>query len=165
VDARQLRLPLYSESQGAPIAILRVELATTEFERRGFFRVGLFPRAIFTGVALELESQDHLSESLRGLAGLLERTRKGQPWELRLVRVTFRNSTAGDLALGRITQDGASAWRFESLSQAQADGPPRTVTSGRLLAGAGLQLETPQGSMPLADWLAGRSETQATRKP
>lgn len=158
-------MPIYADGQAAPVAVLRIERLATEYEKRGLFRVGLLPKAVFTGVSVELDAIERLPAALANLHNLIERSRREQSWELRLVRVTVRSGPAHFLAIGRVTPDGAKAWRLENLSQLPAAGPARTLATGRLRADGQLELEAQAGSVPLLGWLAGEPSTRATPSP
>lgn len=164
-DARRFVMPIYTDGQGAPVAVLRIEQLTTEYEKRGLFRVGLLPKAVLTGVSVELDSVERLSVALANLQRFIERSRQGQAWELRLVRVTVRAGPVNLLTVGRVIPDGAKAWRLENLSQLPAAGPARTLTTARLRADGQLELEAQAGSVPLLGWLAGEPSTRETQTP
>lgn len=147
------------------MAVLRVESLTTDYEKRGFFRVGLLPKAVFTGVSVELDSVERLPVALANLQNLIQRSRREQSWELRLVRVTVRSGPPHLLAIGRVTPDGAKAWRLEQLSQLSAGGSSRTLASGRLSASGQLELAAQSVPISLLVWLAGEPATRATSNP
>ncbi len=164
-DARRFVIPIYADGQGAPVAVLRIEQLATEYEKRGLFRVGLLPKAVLTGVSVELDSVERLPAALAHLQRIIEHSRREHAWELRLVRVTVRRQPVTVLAVGRVTPDGMKAWRLENLSQLPAAGPARTLTTARLRADGQLELEAQAGSVPLLGWLAGEPSTRETPNP
>lgn len=164
-DARRFVMPVYVEGKSAPVAVLRIEQLATEYEKRGLFRVGLFPKAVCTGVSVELDSIERLPAALASLQRLIERSRRGQTWELRLVRVSVRSGPAQVLAIGRVTPADAKAWRLEQFAHLPADGPARTLATGRLRADGQLELEAQADSVPLLVWLAGEPSTRGTQNP
>lgn len=164
-DARRFVMPIYADGQGAPVAVLRIEQLATEYEKRGLFRVGLLPKAVLTGVSVELDSVERLPAALAHLQRIIEHSRREHSWELRLVRVTVRRQPVTVLAVGRVTPDGMKAWRLENLSQLPAAGPARTLATGRLRADGQLELEAQAGPVPLRVWLAGEPSTRGTPNP
>ena len=158
-------MPIYADGQGAPVAVLRIEQLATEYEKRGLFRVGLLPKAVLTGVSVELDSVERLPAALAHLQRIIEHSRREHSWELRLVRVTVRRQPVTVLAVGRVTPDGMKAWRLENLSQLPAAGPARTLTTARLRADGQLELEAQADSVPLLGWLAGEPSTRGTPNP
>ena len=164
-DARRFVMPIYVDGQSAPVAVLRIEQLATEYEKRGLFRVGLLPKTVLTGVSVELDSVERLPAALAHLQRIIEHSRREHAWELRLVRVTVRRQPVTVLAVGRVTPDGLKAWRLENLSQQPANGPARTLATGRLRADGQLELEAQAGPVPLLDWLAGELSTRGTSNP
>lgn len=164
-DTRRFVMPLYADGQAAPVAVLRIERLATEYEKRGLFRIGLLPKVVFTGLSVELDTVERLPLALASLQRLIERSRQGQSWELRLVRITVRTGPVNILAVGRVTPEGAKAWRLENLSQLPADGPARTLATARLRADGQLELEAQAGPVPLLVWLAGERSTRETSNP
>lgn len=158
-------MPMYADGQAAPVAVLRIERLSTEYEKRGLFRVGLFPRAIFTGVVVELDSVERLPGALANLQRLIEQSRKEHPWEMRLVRVHVRSHPAHVLAIGRLTPDGSKAWRLENVSPVRSDGQARMPVTGRLRGDATLELPAQAVPVPLLDWLAGETSARTAPNP
>ena len=158
-------MPIYVDGQGAPVAVLRIEQLATEYEKRGLFRVGLLPKAVLTGVSVELDSVERLPAALAHLQRLIERSRREHTWELRLVRVAVRSGPVNILAMGRVTPEGLAAWRLENLSYLPAAGPARTLTTARLRADGQIELEMQANPVPLLVWLAGEPSTRETPNP
>jgi hypothetical protein len=158
-------MPIYTVGQAAPVAVLRVERLSTEYEKRGLFRVGLLPKAVLTGVSVELDSLERLPAALANLSRIIKHSRQGHPWEMRLVRITIRSEPANFLALGRVTPEDSATWRLEHLSHLRPDRPARTLASGRLCANGQLELEAQSGSTPLLVWLADTPPTRTIPVP
>ena len=112
-----------------------------------------------------MRSIERLPAALASLQRLIERSRRGQTWELRLVRVSVRSGPAQVLAIGRVTPADAKAWRLEQFSHLPVDGPARTLATGRLRADGQLELEAQAASVPLLGWLAGEPSTRETQNP
>ena len=158
-------MPIYADRQGPPVAVLRIERLSTEYEKRGFFRVGLLPKVVFTGVAVELDSIERLPAALANLQRVIERSRQGHQWEMRLVRVTVRNGPANILAIGRVAPEGSKAWRLENISHIRADGQARTLATGCLRADVTLELEAQTAPVLLLDWLDGEPKPRSVPTP
>jgi len=158
-------MPFYAAGQAAPVAVLRVERLSTEFEKRGLFRVGLFPKVILTGVSVELDSLERLPAALASLQRIIEHSRQGHQWEMRLVRISVRGEPANTLALGRVTPETSAVWRLENLSYSRSDRLAKTLASGRLSANGQLELEAPSVTTPLLVWLADEPTVRATSGP
>jgi len=164
-DARRLSIPIYAVGQASPIAVLRIERLSTEFEKRGLFRVGMLPKVVFTGVSLELDSLERLPLAFANLQRLLEHSRQFNQWEMRLVRISVRGEPANTLALGRVTPETSAVWRLENLSYSRSDRLAITLASGRLSVNGQLELEASSVTTPLLVWLADEPTVRATSGP
>jgi hypothetical protein len=54
----------YCGDQQAPAALVRMDRAYTDYERKGFFRIGLFPVAVMEGVTFEICQPEAVANSL-----------------------------------------------------------------------------------------------------
>lgn len=55
-------LPVYAGQAGHPVAILRVERFGLEYQKRGFFRIGVLPIMVLDDVTLEVLDAERLRE-------------------------------------------------------------------------------------------------------
>jgi len=56
--------PVYLDSDGQPVAICRAKHVFSDYQRRGFFRMGVLPLLVIDGFAIELRDASHLSPAL-----------------------------------------------------------------------------------------------------
>jgi hypothetical protein len=84
--AQHLVIPRYSEPDKTLYAVIRVDKVYTEYEKRGFFRIGALPVAVLEGVTYEVRDPGPAAKYLAGLRSWLG-GEAGQHVELRGVKL------------------------------------------------------------------------------
>jgi hypothetical protein len=67
IRARGVATAFYAGSEQPPSLILRAESVYTDYQRKGFFRIGLLPVAVMEGVTVELHHPEFMTNSLAQL--------------------------------------------------------------------------------------------------
>ena len=65
--AKELRVPIYLKANPKPAALLRIREVHREFQRRGFFRIGLLPLWVADGVEVEVTDPGRMDEIMTAL--------------------------------------------------------------------------------------------------
>ncbi len=93
-------IPVYAGDGLEPAAVVRADSVHTEFERKGFFRIGVLPVAVMEGVTIEVRQPERAAESLAQVSRWFE---GGGVKRMELRRVKFRiaPSSANCLEAGR----------------------------------------------------------------
>jgi hypothetical protein len=81
-------MPLYGMDKGKPAALLHVGKASIGAQRQGFFRIGILPQLVLTGVEIEFKSQPPDARALGYLAmafGLLATTQAAELHDIAIV--------------------------------------------------------------------------------
>lgn len=101
-------MPFYLGAEQEPSAVLRAEKVFRDYQRRGFFRIGLLPMAVLEGVVIEVRHPAQIGASLGQLQQWLRRDATGC-LELRRVRIVLDQTPARSLEAGcaRPLPDGA----------------------------------------------------------
>jgi hypothetical protein len=66
-SARGIVTAFYEGTEQPPSLVVRIESVYTDYERKGFFRIGLLPVGVMEGVALELNHAEYATNSLAHL--------------------------------------------------------------------------------------------------
>ncbi|MGA2542711.1 MAG: hypothetical protein ABSG78_14275 [Verrucomicrobiota bacterium] len=69
--AQHLVIPRYSEPDKTLYAVIRVDKVYTEYEKRGFFRIGALPVAVLEGVTYEVKDPGPAAKNLARLRSWL----------------------------------------------------------------------------------------------
>lgn len=83
-----LMVPLYVPGKPAPVAVVRIENLRRDYQRKGFFRIGLLPMVIAEGVTIECFQPGDLKQVLGQWPAQLAQSAHAGAAELR--RVSFR---------------------------------------------------------------------------
>lgn len=152
-----ITLPLFAPGNGPPSAVVQIDSLRTEFQRKGFFRIGVLPVTIAEGVTVELRDPAALAQAVRALprtlpgrpAGAFE----GRRFELRFPRestarltaerVVFRARGTAALQAGCWTDPEGRRWPFTIAMLEPGDG-----TSVWLRTDAGRWLLNPSSPTP-----------------
>lgn len=102
-------VPLYPAGAAQPVAVVRVDRAYLDYQRRGFFRIGLLPVGVLEGVTVEVRDTSSPSASLACLRRWLG-TKDGQKIEMR--RVKFILSATNHLDAGLAKCAAGDHWEL-----------------------------------------------------
>jgi len=111
----------YSEDCRGPAAILRVGEVRRDYQRKGFFRIGLLPMAVAEEAVFELHRPDRIAESLEQCTRCLGARSSGRV-ELRDVQFVAFGSSTNRLVCGWARPGSDGRWellggvRFESAA-------------------------------------------------
>jgi hypothetical protein len=106
---RHAAIPIYSDPDQKLSMVVRVDQTYTEYEKRGFFRIGALPVAVLEGVTFEIKDPAPAAKSLARLRGLLG-AEAGNHVELRQVK--FVVSPGSSLEGGRVLFLGDDRWEL-----------------------------------------------------
>jgi len=81
--SKRVTSPVYGPEASRPIAVLRVEATRTEYQRRGFFRIGALPLLVAEQVRLEVRDPQATAQMFAGLPEWLRAPGRGRAGEVR----------------------------------------------------------------------------------
>jgi hypothetical protein len=94
-----------SDNPFRPSAVVRLERTSTDYQRQGFFRIGLMPIAVFEGVTIEIQNAGSISNSLSSIHKCF--CSKGSDRvELRRVKIFWADTKSLAIGIVRIGQHG-----------------------------------------------------------
>jgi hypothetical protein len=102
-------VPLYTPGAFKLSAVVRVDGAFMDFQRRGFFRIGMFPIGVLEGVTFEARDA---ADPMAGLASFQRwlSTKAGQRIEMRRIKLVL--STTNRLEAGLARCVGGDRWEL-----------------------------------------------------
>lgn len=168
LDGGGVTAPLYERQAQVPYAVLRARGVRTEWEQRGFFRIGLLPRVVLEHASLDLApGREPAATPLASLCRLLESERRPpRPIELRGF-VLRRGTNAPPLLEAAAVRVDARGARLFQLLVRQPTGPPIQLDHARLKAGEDgtvwLESATQRHRLEWADGSPGLSRSTALR--
>jgi hypothetical protein len=121
VDASNVCVAVYLKSDPSPVAIVRAAVIHEDYQRRGFFRIGVLPMLALEHLTLEVRDPKHLSRVLTNATAFL--ARKGEARkavEGRNFALSFRSKPDGWVTARSVRLEGRDAW---SLAQGTVDMP------------------------------------------
>lgn len=104
-------ITMYLGTELEPSSTLRVKTVRTEYQRKGFFRIGLLPMAVLEGVTIEVHDAQSLSNSLAHCQQLFG-SRNTRLLELRDVQLIAAGSSTNHLACGRARPADDGKWEL-----------------------------------------------------
>jgi hypothetical protein len=135
--ARGVTIPYYHGEPPRLGAMFRVERVFTDYQRKGFFRIGLLPFLAAEGVTMDVRDPAVMAESLGALRKWAGAGERKQLVELRRVRIVFPASLGRSVESGKIRLDDDGRWTLEG-------GVAVALGSGRIEAArASLQVAGP----------------------
>ncbi len=109
-----LVVPFFTYSRGAAttVAVLRIERFATDFQRRGFFRIGLLPILVADGVTLEFLEPGSVGAALERSRSQIQRVCGSGVIELRRVRCKFPVESDRQLEVQRVRFGQNGEWEM-----------------------------------------------------
>jgi len=105
--------PLYVAGEPKAVAVLRVEKVFTDYQRKGFFRIGLLPLCVAEGVRLEVQRPEKAAAALANVRGHLRLAKGNVPAELRRLVVEVAGEPTVQLKAGRVRFAEAGDWLLD----------------------------------------------------
>ena len=97
-------VPLYAQGSSKASTVVRVDRVFMDYQRRGFFRIGLLPVIVLQDVTFEARDPADPFSSLASVQRWLG-TRAGQRVEMRGVKFVFSPTSRVEAGLARCTAD------------------------------------------------------------
>ncbi len=104
-------IAICKDRESAPSAIIRVEQVHTDYQRKGFFRVGLLPVCVLEGVAFEIQNTCVTSNGFAQIHKWL-RAESAKRLELRRATIQWASLTTNSIEAGRILISPAGTWEL-----------------------------------------------------
>ena len=137
LQMRNVAFGVFNGSGSEPVAICRADHVFSDFQTRGFFRIGALPLVVLDGFSIELGDANRLPTVLTNVADYFcrkdsaKRAIEGREFSLRLAAVKDFQ-----LKAHRVRLETGTSWRLENGSVARPGVPP-TIFREALLAIAG----------------------------
>lgn len=128
-----LKMPFYGARGGTPVAVVHVQRFRKEFDRKGFYRIGMMPLLIAEDVTIEVWREAEFREVLGEIKTILgPSSTQGARVEMRRVTFRFPNESTPRLTAdsARFKPDGA--WDLRGSIQFTAGSESLRARHGRL---------------------------------
>lgn len=112
--ATKIVAPIYAGSGDSAAAVVRIERASHDLRRKGFFRIGAFPYVLLQGVHLDVRDPDAALDSMREVPRQLKRLAKSSAVEVSQFRLSVAKEEV-ELVAARIQFKGETAVTFEKV--------------------------------------------------
>jgi hypothetical protein len=109
---QNIAIPYYSKGQSAPSAVVRINRLFTDYQRRGFFRIGLLPTLVADGVKVEVLDQTQVLDALESAHKWLKPAAVGKTLEWRQVEFVFPDAKRPRLEAAKVNPAADGAWRL-----------------------------------------------------
>ena len=122
IDASNVCVAVYLKSELSPVAIVRARVIHGDYQRRGFFRIGVLPMLALERLTLRCVTQSTWSGVLTNATAFL--ARKGEARkavEGRDFALSFTSKPDGRVTARSVRLEGREAW---SLAEGRVDMPP-----------------------------------------
>ena len=120
-------IPIYSETNRQLSTIIRVDKAYLDYERKGFFHIGILPMGALEGVTFEVRTPGSARQTLQEMGRWLGGG-AGNRVELRQVKFVFQTNT---LEAGRVQARSRDRWELLGVRMV-CDGAETRASRGTL---------------------------------
>lgn len=111
IKIRDAMIPFYSGTERDPTMVVRVDRICTEYQRKGFFRIGVLPVGVLDGVTVEVRHLEQATNSLAQLQHWLSGPAANR-LELRHVRVLILAGSTNRLESGHARVASGGKWEL-----------------------------------------------------
>lgn len=147
---RNLTIPLYEAAQPRPVAVLRIGEVRLDYQRRGFFRIGLLPLVVVDEVRIDLGSASDPLDALGRACRRLDMPHRTDAIELRRVTVRFPSSPQSQLQAARVRFGQEGQWH---------------ISDGAVWEDGTKRVEASRGCLHLSGALAGQIVLDTSPSP
>ena len=109
--ARNVVIPFYTGTEQQPSVVFRAERIYTDYQRKGFFRIGALPVGVMEGVTFEVRSIESLTNSLVQLHRWLG-PQAAKRLELRRASIQIAQTATDCLQVGRVHVAPGGKWEL-----------------------------------------------------
>ncbi|MCL5098637.1 MAG: hypothetical protein M1608_14125 [Candidatus Omnitrophica bacterium] len=127
-----LAFPILLDAESQPAAVLRIDRIHRDYQRRGFFRIGLLPMIAAEEVRIELLRPDQIADTLAQVQDRLSAEAGGGLIELRLVTIVCPGASTNCLRAGRARLRANGRWQLLDGVKFSNAGSPVHVASATL---------------------------------
>jgi hypothetical protein len=109
---QDIAIPYYAKGQSSPAAVVRIKRVFTDYQRRGFFRIGLLPTLVAEDVKVEVFEPGQVLAALQGAHKWLKPAAAGKALEWRRARFVFTGDKEPRLEAARVHLGEEGIWRL-----------------------------------------------------
>lgn len=164
VVAKKLTIPLFVAHSNKTVGDIRIGKIYTDYQRRWFFRIGLFPEVVLLGVRCSVDDGNAFRGALEKLRRPILVSAAGEMIEMIDVRCSFAQGPRRVLELGHVRIDRGGRWLLDQGVTYQGKGRKIHGETGTLQVSgprAGqLRLEGKRGLVVIRLWSAGGGTVQ-----
>ena len=117
LELKGVTVPVYVDSRTEPAAILRADRIFTDYQRRGFFRIGVLPLLVFDRLTLEIREPARFAAVLSTVSGqfaIKDNVRKAV--EGREFTLWLGGEQNGRVCARRVRVEDGTVWRLQDGS-------------------------------------------------
>jgi len=134
VELRRAALPLYLSTETTPAAIIRADHVYSDFQTRGFFRIGVLPLVVLEGLKLEIKDARQLTEILTTAGDHLAHKGKGKKAvEGRDFAILFEQVKGAEVRARTVRLESGTRWELQTGAVHFADGTSTTFSRAVLI--------------------------------
>jgi len=113
-QVEDVMVPIYLDNSPTPAAILRVGRVYRDFQRRGFFRIGILPVVVGEDVSIEIREPDELEQIFTKTSTIIGSFAKSDAVELHRARLLFPGQETPLVEAGRMRLEKQERLRLSS---------------------------------------------------
>ena len=114
-SVKHMVIPLYANDMGEAMAVVTVERTFTDYQRKGFLRIGLMPMLVIDGVTIEVRDPSKAAHALAAVNEWLDPGKAGKLIELRRVVVILSKTHSHRLAADSVRLAANGQWNLFSV--------------------------------------------------
>ncbi len=121
---KEVTVPVYLNRNPTAAGAIRVQDVFGGHQKRGLFRIGLFPAVIAETVKFEITNEKEATEVMIGMDSYLRQVSNGRLWELRAISLHVAGSVQPRLEARRMVVEANGIWRLDRCTVFDGDGKP-----------------------------------------
>jgi hypothetical protein len=113
-EVRRAVVPIYLRAAEGPAVVIRADHVFNDYQRRGFFRIGVLPLCVLDGVSVEVRETNQIAAALsRASESFAARGSMSRAVEARNFSISFPNQKSATMKARRVCFEKGDEWWFE----------------------------------------------------
>jgi hypothetical protein len=110
-EVRGAVVPVYLQAADGPAVVIRADHVFNDYQRRGFFRIGVLPLCVLDGVSVEVRETNQVAAALsRASESFAARGSMSRAVEARNFSISFPNQKSATVKARRVCFEKGDEW-------------------------------------------------------
>ncbi len=140
--AADLGIPVFDTETGTLAATIRVGRIQRDYQRKGFFRIGLLPLIVAQDVSIHIKDERQIQRNLANFENRLRSSTQALPFEIRHLQITIQDPRIPLLAADLARLQADRSWYLFTVKLRVGEETMKFPRAQLVLTTSGVELRT-----------------------